>query len=166
MRIHVWGSRGSLPAPLNVLQVQEKIYSVLKLADAQAVSSEEAIRSFMRRLPFHLKGTYGGNTSCVEVDCGSKDYILCDAGTGLRDFSSWVMPELSGQSGVFHILISHCHWDHIQGFPFLFQPIFREIRSISTAVTPTWTLRLPHNRQQVTFRSPCRPWGQISIFTS
>ncbi len=56
----------------------------------------------------------GGNTSCVEVRCGSTKIIL-DAGTGIRALGDKLMREGSVEAS---ILLSHVHWDHIQGIPF------------------------------------------------
>src|SRR5580692_961172 len=56
----------------------------------------------------------GGNTSCVEVRCGATRIIL-DAGTGMRRLGD----ALLGQGPVdATLLLSHLHWDHIQGLPF------------------------------------------------
>ena len=61
---------------------------------------------------------YGGNTSCVELQCGGRQIIL-DSGTGIR--------ELGLATDIFHvdILLSHTHLDHIQGLPF-FKPLHIE----------------------------------------
>ncbi|MEZ4297031.1 MAG: MBL fold metallo-hydrolase [Polyangiaceae bacterium] len=56
----------------------------------------------------------GGNTSCVEVLCG-KERIILDAGTGLRRLGDRMMAEGSLSATM---LLSHQHWDHIQGIPF------------------------------------------------
>ncbi len=56
----------------------------------------------------------GGNTSCVEVVCGAERIIL-DAGTGLRKLGDRMMAQ--GQLSA-TMLLSHQHWDHIQGIPF------------------------------------------------
>jgi phosphoribosyl 1,2-cyclic phosphodiesterase len=73
----------------------------------------------------------GGNTSCVEVVCGETRIVL-DAGTGLRRLGN----ELLGRGPVdVTVLLSHVHWDHIQGLPF-FAPIFAKttkLRVISGA---------------------------------
>ena len=63
---------------------------------------------------------YGGNTSCIEVRAGDQLFIL-DAGTGLRELGNLMLKERNPTQAT--ILISHTHWDHIQGFPF-FMPIY------------------------------------------
>lgn len=59
----------------------------------------------------------GGNTSCVQIIPREDVLIILDAGTGLRvlgdDLSKKNIPNLRG-----HLLLTHAHWDHIQGFPF------------------------------------------------
>ena len=65
---------------------------------------------------------YGGNTSCVEVFTSDKQLIILDAGSGIRHLGRHLMENQQGRI-VGSILISHTHWDHIQGFPF-FGPIF------------------------------------------
>ncbi|MDF1762804.1 MAG: MBL fold metallo-hydrolase [Oleibacter sp.] len=61
---------------------------------------------------------YGGNTSCVhvELDCGK--HLIFDAGTGLKDLGNVLIKT----DQPIYLLLSHHHWDHIQGFPF-FAPI-------------------------------------------
>ncbi len=64
---------------------------------------------------------YGGNTSCVEVRSAAGALIVLDCGTGAHGLSrALTEEENSPRRG--HILISHTHWDHIQGFPF-FAPL-------------------------------------------
>jgi phosphoribosyl 1,2-cyclic phosphodiesterase/CheY-like chemotaxis protein len=64
---------------------------------------------------------YGGNTSCVEVTSDAGDIIIIDAGTGANALGKALMDQGRAQRG--HILVSHTHWDHIQGLPF-FAPLF------------------------------------------
>jgi phosphoribosyl 1,2-cyclic phosphodiesterase/CheY-like chemotaxis protein len=65
---------------------------------------------------------YGGNTSCVEVRTASGVLILLDCGTGAHALGQALLAEPNApQRG--HVLISHTHWDHIQGLPF-FAPLF------------------------------------------
>ena len=66
--------------------------------------------------------TYGGNTSCVELRCGT-DLFIFDAGTGIRPLGLALMKEFAKRPLTIHLFISHTHWDHIQGFPF-FTPAY------------------------------------------
>ena len=63
---------------------------------------------------------YGGQTSCVEIRSASGECLIVDAGTGLRALGDRLIS--SGPSAT-TILLSHLHWDHIQGLPF-FTPIY------------------------------------------
>lgn len=60
---------------------------------------------------------YGGNTSCVEVRAGD-EIIILDAGTGIRPLGQSLVEEFKEKPLNITLLISHTHWDHIQGFPF------------------------------------------------
>ena len=64
----------------------------------------------------------GGNTSCVEVTCG-KTRIVLDAGTGLRGLGNQLLRDAKGEPLALTLLLSHYHWDHIQGLPF-FVPFY------------------------------------------
>jgi phosphoribosyl 1,2-cyclic phosphodiesterase len=64
---------------------------------------------------------YGGNTSCVEVTTKSGTLIVLDMGTGAAVLGRELVARGEALRG--HILISHTHWDHIQGLPF-FAPLF------------------------------------------
>jgi phosphoribosyl 1,2-cyclic phosphodiesterase len=67
---------------------------------------------------------FGGNTSCVEVRTLAGTLIIIDCGSGLHGLGQALSAAAkSGHRG--HILISHTHWDHIQGIPF-FAPFLRE----------------------------------------
>src|SRR6185436_19430077 len=73
--------------------------------------------------------TYGGNTSCIEVRCGS-DILIFDAGTGIRPLGLALAKEFAGRPLTLHLFISHTHWDHIQGFPF-FTPAYLPTTTIN-----------------------------------
>ena len=69
---------------------------------------------------------FGGNTSCIEIAAGG-ERIICDAGTGIRNLGHWFLRKDVHKA---IILMSHTHWDHINGFPF-FSPAFRKDRSFN-----------------------------------
>ena len=76
-------------------------------------------------VPGRATNRYGGNTSCVEVRPKGEPPIIIDAGTGIRKLGKLLLEEAFGDGrGKASILISHTHWDHVQGLPF-FSPLYR-----------------------------------------
>jgi phosphoribosyl 1,2-cyclic phosphodiesterase len=67
----------------------------------------------------------GGNTACVEIESETTRIVL-DAGTGLRAIGDRLARSKSSHTS---ILLSHVHWDHIQGLPF-FAPIYMPGHSV------------------------------------
>jgi phosphoribosyl 1,2-cyclic phosphodiesterase len=65
---------------------------------------------------------YGGNTSCVEVRAAGHIIIL-DAGTGMRSLGNRLRQEFPDEPLHLTVLLTHTHWDHIQGLPF-FSPVY------------------------------------------
>ena len=66
---------------------------------------------------------YGGNTSCVAVAGAEDELVILDAGSGIRPLGRQLHLSGSGNGRMSaDILVSHTHWDHIQGLPF-FQPL-------------------------------------------
>src|ERR1039457_2969038 len=66
---------------------------------------------------------YGGNTSCVEIRADGQIIIL-DAGTGMRLLGQRLVEEFEARPLDLTLLLTHTHWDHIQGLPF-FQPVYK-----------------------------------------
>jgi phosphoribosyl 1,2-cyclic phosphodiesterase len=64
---------------------------------------------------------FGGNTSCVELRADDALFV-CDGGTGLHELGLELARRSPSELTV-HLLLSHTHWDHIQGFPF-FSPVY------------------------------------------
>ncbi len=115
---------------------------------------------------------YGGNTSCVEVVTDSGTRIVIDAGTGIRRLGKEITgPDAAAATAApseTHILVSHTHWDHIQGLPF-FAPLYRagsrlvvharernggHLRSVLTSQNDAPYFPVPFNqvRAEVVFR--------------
>lgn len=152
MRVRIWGARGSIPSPLRPEQVREKIISAilgisqikdetLKRELSQAIWGEatvsdrpvvepetpeqrrKIVAAYLATLSPLVSSTASSNTPCVEVRTDRELFII-DAGSGIRDLGQELMTGPCGQGqGVIHLLFSHPHWDHIQGFPF-FRPAF------------------------------------------
>jgi len=119
MEVRFWGTRGSIPASLTAENVWEKVRHALEIAREKKLDAGTDIEAFMEEeLPFWVKATYGTNTPCLEIRDGER-FLLCDAGTGIRDFGNeYLRTYGSNTPGDFHIFLTHFHWDHIQGFPF------------------------------------------------
>ena len=71
---------------------------------------------------------YGGNTACVEVRADD-ELIILDAGSGIRELGLALENEFGSRPINLSLLITHVHWDHIQGFPF-FVPSYNDKNQI------------------------------------
>lgn len=115
MIIHFWGVRGSIPTPLSPAQVQAKIAAVIERITPKDIESEDAKERFLASLPPYLFGTIGGNSACVELKGSDGTEFILDCGSGLRAMCKNSTPPADKH---YNILMSHFHWDHIQGIPF------------------------------------------------
>ncbi|AEF85922.1 metallo-beta-lactamase family protein [Treponema primitia ZAS-2] len=118
MRIQFWGVRGSLPAPQLPSQIKSKISAIMERISPEDIASPESRERFLAELPPWLFGTVGGNTPCVSLTAGdTRNRLVFDCGSGLRELGNAVAGE---QPKPLHydILLSHLHWDHLQGLPF------------------------------------------------
>jgi phosphoribosyl 1,2-cyclic phosphodiesterase len=68
---------------------------------------------------------YGGNTPCLEFRSDSGSLLIVDCGSGLRMLGKSLAREFGARPVHAHVLLSHYHWDHIQGLPF-FIPLYLE----------------------------------------
>jgi phosphoribosyl 1,2-cyclic phosphodiesterase len=123
--VRFWGTRGSLPVALTTAGVRRKLVGALGRARGRRLDTEAAIAAFVdEELDFAAAGTFGGNSSCVEIETGGDEHVICDLGSGARPFGNDVLARRGpGRPGSFHVLLSHPHWDHIMGFPF-FTPAY------------------------------------------
>ena len=119
MRVRFWGTRGSIPVSLTTADIRDKLARALLAASGRRFESYSEAHTFVAQsLPAGLGHTYGGHSSCVELDLGDDEYFVCDMGSGARAFGAHVLARQGGRPATVHIFMSHMHWDHIMGFPF------------------------------------------------
>jgi phosphoribosyl 1,2-cyclic phosphodiesterase len=120
MLVRFWGTRGSLPVAPKASAVRAKLARTLIAADGRRFADEAEAGDFIdSELAFATGGTYGGATSCVEIEAGDGSFIVCDMGSGLREFGINAVARCAkGHEKTYHFFLSHLHWDHIMGFPF------------------------------------------------
>ena len=125
MLVRFWGTRGSIPVGMGSRAVQRKLVAALIRASGRCLDTVEAAQAFIAsELEFDVSHTFGGETSCVELETGTGAYVLCDLGSGARAFANGVIARHGpAQPQTFHVFMSHLHWDHIMGFPF-FTPAY------------------------------------------
>ncbi len=95
-------------------------------AVSESISARIRFWGVRGSIPVPGKSTvrYGGNTSCVDVRADG-EIIVLDAGTGIRLLGLALDKEFGPRSMKLTLLISHTHWDHIQGLPF-FTPAYNQ----------------------------------------
>ena len=82
---------------------------------------------------------YGGNTTCVELWLDGGEPVIIDAGTGIRRLGAKLAK--AGPLPDLHLLLTHLHWDHVNGFPF-FDPIFSRDNVIRVGGWPSGIKRI------------------------
>ena len=124
MRVRFWGTRGSIPVATTSAAIKRKLVAALTQAIGRGLDTPARVEAFVEQeLDFAVRHTFGGNSSCVQLDPGGDEYVLCDLGSGARAFGNHVLAARGGVPGVYHVFMSHTHWDHIMGFPF-FMPAY------------------------------------------
>jgi phosphoribosyl 1,2-cyclic phosphodiesterase/CheY-like chemotaxis protein len=126
------GADDYLVKPIELTKLQEslsRLHPARGLANAAgAVSKSSATNGAGVQIKFWgVRGSiptpgestvqFGGNTSCVEMRADG-EIIILDAGSGIRPLGHALVREFKGEPMNLTLLITHTHWDHIQGFPF------------------------------------------------
>lgn len=94
----------------------------------------------------------GGNTACIELEWQGY-HLIVDSGTGIRKLGERLIANPPGTP--LHLLLSHPHWDHIQGFPF-FAPAYSE----------EMTLRVHSLRRTTSMRSLLSDQQRATYFST
>ncbi|RHX82260.1 MBL fold metallo-hydrolase [Leptospira yasudae] len=125
MKVKLYGVRGSLPTPLSESEYREKILKILKAAHTaiKQQNGKFSEEEFLNSLDPSLSRTVGGNTTCVYIQARSGDRYIIDCGSGIRQLGNDLLAEGLKPGDTIHILITHTHWDHIQGWMF-FKPAY------------------------------------------
>lgn len=119
-----WGTRGALPVSLTYRDIREKLVAALTAANGKHFKSRAALDEFVEQLPFAVNGTFGGNSSCVEILTDSGAHFVCDMGSGARPLGQAKIAQFGVPNPqTYHVFISHLHWDHLMGFPY-FAPMY------------------------------------------
>ena len=129
-KLTYWGVTGTLTTPLLPGQVTGKLVDsiclLLENGSLENVPKGPAMRRAVAKIvnddvPFHFRSTYGGNTTCIEVETPDA-LLIFDCGSGFRELGYSLLERWRG-AGVAarrsaHIFISHPHMDHTYGTPF------------------------------------------------
>ena len=125
MKLKIWGSRGSLPSPMQPDELKTRFLELFKgYEEAQELSKNLTPQEYINSIHSGLNFGYGGDTTCVGLTNNAGQKIFIDAGSGFRRAGLDLMKGPCGQGkGVVHIYFTHFHWDHLMGLPF-FVPMF------------------------------------------
>jgi phosphoribosyl 1,2-cyclic phosphodiesterase len=127
MIVRFWGTRGSIPVSLTSEHIRHKLIAALTGAAGQRLDTAGAIEHYVDSLPFAVRGTYGGHSSCLEIEGDNGQFgdthILFDLGSGARALGQALLARHGKTPQTYHVFMSHLHWDHVMGFPF-FAPAY------------------------------------------
>lgn len=116
MYIKLWGTRGSIPTPISSTEYRKRLVQALEFARSEWEKNPDLpAANLLENLSLEISTLVGGETTCVEVRDGD-DYLVIDLGTGARRLGYELMSR--GASSPINVLMTHTHWDHIQGWPF------------------------------------------------
>lgn len=124
MKVRFWGTRGSIPVSVTAPVIRAKIAAALAGSIGVDLSSPEKIDAYIDTLGFDVAGTFGGHSSCVQVETGGAEHVILDLGSGARPLGEAMIARFGPDvPQTYHVFLSHLHWDHIMGFPF-FTPAY------------------------------------------
>ena len=124
MKLRCWGTRGSIPVSLTAPDVRAKIVRALEGAQGRNLSHPGAIAAYVDSLGFDVAGTFGGHSSCVQIETGGSEHFILDLGTGVRPLGAHMLARYGAAvPQTYHVFLSHLHWDHIMGLP-CFTPVY------------------------------------------
>jgi phosphoribosyl 1,2-cyclic phosphodiesterase len=160
MIVRFWGTRGVVPVAASAGQVRQKIASALLAAQGLDLGSREDIIRFIDEgLTFADRATYGGATSCVEIDSGGPAHFVCDLGSGLREFGLDALGRRQGaKGGKYNFFLSHLHWDHIMGLPFFLPASDPTAQIVVYSCHPDAEKALRKQQQDISFHRPFESW--------
>lgn len=124
MKVKFWGTRGSIPVSLTAPDIRARILAALRGARGLSFDAQGSMEAYVDGLGFDVAGTFGGHSSCVQVDIGGPEHLILDLGTGVRPLGQRMLERFGpGAPQTYHVFMSHLHWDHIMGLPF-FSPVY------------------------------------------
>ena len=94
MKIRFWGTRGSIPVSVTAPEVRRKLITALSGAAERNLRGTQAIERYVdEELGFDVRGTFGGHSSCVELETGGPEHVIFDMGSGARPLGTETAPE-------------------------------------------------------------------------
>lgn len=125
MKVRFWGTRGSIPVSVTTPDIRAKLTAALAGSVGKDLSSPDKIDAYIDSLDFSIAGTFGGHSSCVQLEVPESDeHFFFDFGSGARPLGQSMLSRFGpGKAQTYHVFMSHLHWDHIMGFPF-FTPVY------------------------------------------
>ena len=156
MLVRFWGTRGSLPVAQRANVIRAKVARALVAASGESFADEAAAEAFIDgKLDFAAANTYGGATSCVEIESGDGSFVICDMGSGLRELSlSAAKRSAGGHPKRYNFFLSHLHWDHIMGFPFFVAAFDPQAEVVIHAGHADAEIALRRQQEEISFPVP------------